>query len=160
MKEFFIITVFAFMSTAHAAEKADLIIVNKESRELLLMLNGSLLNRYKIALGGSPKGHKIQEGDQKTPEGTYLLDYKKQDSSFYKSIHISYPNETDKAQAKKRGVSPGGFIMIHGQKNGFGWFGSVLQYFDWTDGCIAVKNSEMEEIWDAVDVGTPIQINQ
>lgn len=148
------------MLTANATQKADLVIVNKESRELLLMQNGSLLKRFRVALGGNPKGHKTQKGDQKTPEGTYLLDYKKQDSAFYKSIHISYPNAADKAQAKKKSVSPGEFIMIHGQKNGFGWFGSVMQYFDWTDGCIALKNSEMDEIWEAVDVGTPIKINK
>jgi murein L,D-transpeptidase YafK len=159
MKRIILIALLAFMATTHATQKADMVVVNKESRELMLMRNGSILKSYRIALGGNPKGHKTQEGDQKTPEGKYWLDYKKQDSAFYKAIHISYPNAEDKAQAEKTGVSPGGFIMIHGQKNGFGWFGSIMQYFDWTDGCIAVKNSEMEEIWEAVDAGTPIQIN-
>lgn len=117
------------------------------------------IKRYKIVLGGNPVGHKQQEGDQRTPEGNYILDYKKSDSSFYKAIHVSYPNVKDKKHAKQLGVNPGGFIMIHGQKNGFGWISSLAQQFDWTDGCIAVKNYEMDKIWDAVDVGTPIQIN-
>jgi len=145
--------------SAEAVQKADLVIVNKEQRQLILMGGGAEIKRYRVSLGGSPKGHKRQEGDQKTPEGHYVLDYKKPDSSFYKAIHISYPNEEDKKQARIRGVSAGGFIMIHGQKNGLGLLGRIMQRTDWTDGCIAVKNSEMEEIWRLVDAGTPIQIN-
>jgi murein L,D-transpeptidase YafK len=105
-------------------------------------------------------GHKQQEGDERTPEGKYLLDYKKDDSAFYKAIHISYPNQNDIENAKKRGVSPGGLIMIHGQRNGLGWLSFASQFFNWTNGCIAVTNSEMEEIWLAVDAGTPIEIVQ
>ena len=111
-----------------------------------------------MAFGDNPVGHKQQEGDERTPEGKYILDYKKDDSSFYKAIHISYPNKDDIESAKKKGVSPGGFIMIHGQKNGYGWAAWITQYFNWTDGCIAVTNSEMDEIWEAVDIGTPIEI--
>ena len=123
------------------------------------MHKGEAIKTYRVALGGSPVGHKRQEGDQKTPEGHYLLDYKKPDSAYYKAIHISYPNAADKTQALERGLSPGGQIMIHGQKNGFGWLGLVTQQIDWTNGCIAVTDSDMEEIWQAVDPGTPIQIN-
>lgn len=159
MKSVFLAILLCLSAAAHSAEKADLVVVNKSERKLMLMQNGEELRSYRIALGGDPVGHKRQEGDQKTPEGRYVLDYKKPDSSFYKAIHISYPNAADEAQARKRGVSPGGLIMIHGQKNGFGWLGSVSQQTDWTDGCIAVKNSEMEEIWQTVDLGTPIQIN-
>ena len=159
MKFVFLAILLCLSAAAHSAQKADLVVVNKSERKLMLMQNGEELRSYRIALGGDPVGHKRQEGDQKTPEGWYVLDYKKPDSSFYKAIHISYPNAADKAQARRRGVSPGGLIMIHGQKNGFGWLGSISQQTDWTDGCIAVKNSEMEEIWQMVDVGTPIQIN-
>lgn len=140
-------------------QKADLVVVNKATRQLILMRNGVALKSYHIALGGSPRGHKRQEGDQKTPEGRYVLDYKKPDSAFYKSIHISYPNAADIAQAQERGVNPGGQIMIHGQKNGFGWLGGLMQKWDWTDGCIAVQNAEMEEIWQFVKTGIPIQVN-
>ncbi|MCF6364513.1 MAG: L,D-transpeptidase family protein, partial [Gammaproteobacteria bacterium] len=94
----------------------------------------------------------------RTPEGKYILDYKKSDSSFYKAIHISYPNETDKRRARMNGVSPGGQIMIHGQKNGQGSLSWLAQKFNWTDGCIAVTNAEMDEIWELVKAGTPIEI--
>jgi len=155
------ILLFLLLVTAvcQAADKADLVVVQKKDRIMLLMKNGKEFKRYTIVLGGNPVGHKQQEGDQRTPEGNYVLDYKKSDSSFYKAIHVSYPSAEDKYRAKQLGVNPGGFIMIHGQKNGFGWLSSLAQLIDWTDGCIAVKNFEMDEIWDAVDVGTPIQIN-
>jgi len=122
------------------------------------MKNGILLKKYHVAFGANPKGHKQQEGDERTPEGKYFLDYKKKNSSFYKAIHISYPNNEDKRRAKEKGVSPGGQIMIHGQKNDFGWLSFITQRFNWTDGCIAVSNDDMDEIWNAVDIGTPIEI--
>lgn len=159
IRKFLTLLFLAFATTAYAGHKADLVVVNKSERELVLVRNGVEMKKYRVALGGKPVGHKTEEGDQKTPEGRYVLDYKKPDSSFYKAIHISYPNAADKAQAKKRGVSPGGLIMIHGQKNGFGWLGGISQRMDWTDGCVAVKNAEMDEIWQLVEVNTPIQIN-
>ncbi|MCP4977992.1 MAG: L,D-transpeptidase family protein [Maribacter sp.] len=149
----------ALSSASIAIESATQVIVHKKDRIMLLMNNGNEIARYKISIGGNPQGHKQQEGDQRTPEGKYVLDYKKSDSAFYKAIHISYPNKQDKANAKKLGVSPGGFIMIHGQNNKLGWLSSITQLFDWTDGCIAVNNAEMDEIWKAVDAGTPIIIN-
>lgn len=140
------------------SDKADMVLIVKSESRLFLKKNGKVLKIYHVALGGNPIGHKQQEGDERTPEGKYMLDFKKEDSRFYKSIHISYPNEFDKKRAQKRGVSPGGQIMIHGQKNGFGWLSWITQLFNWTDGCIAVSNSAMDEIWEAVDVGTPIEI--
>lgn len=140
-------------------QKVDYVLVNKSDKKLYLLSKGSILKSYDIIFGANPVGHKKQEGDQRTPEGKYILDYKKSDSSYYRAIHISYPNDKDSAEAKKTGVNPGGLIMIHGQKNGFGWLSRLMQNFNWTDGCIAVTNEEMDEIWQLVDVGTPIEIN-
>jgi len=138
--------------------KADQVVVLKSMRTLTLMSHGEVLRKYKVALGGSPAGAKQQQGDHRTPEGHYILDRRNPKSRFYKSIHISYPNGKDTREAAKRGVSPGGDIMIHGLPNGFGWLGATHRERDWTDGCIAVTNSEMDEIWDLVPDGTPIEI--
>ena len=139
-------------------ERADKVLVVKSESKLYLIKDKKVLSVFKVAFGANPKGHKQQEGDEKTPEGKYILDYKKSDSAFYKAIHISYPNDEDIKRAKEAGVSPGGFIMVHGQKNGFGWLAWITQHFNWTNGCIAVSNSAMDEIWEAVTVGTPIEI--
>jgi len=136
----------------------DKVVVDKSAREMRLLDGEQVVAVYAIALGGSPQGHKTQEGDQKTPEGRYVLDYKNESSSYYRSMHVSYPNEADIQQAAERGVSPGGFIMVHGQRNGFGWLAPVLQRFDWTDGCIALTNAEMDEFMSLVAPGTPINI--
>lgn len=136
----------------------DRVFVDKSDRILKLMSNGKAIRSYRIALGGSPSGHKQQEGDQRTPVGIYTLDYKNENSIAHRSIHISYPNDEDKARAQSLGVNPGGDIMIHGQMNGFGYLGWLNQRRDWTDGCIAVANDEMGEIMDAVTLGTPIEI--
>jgi murein L,D-transpeptidase YafK len=141
-----------------SAEKADLVVVKKSESRLYLERAGRQLASFKVAFGGEPKGHKQQEGDERTPEGRYLLDSRNANSTFYKAIRISYPNANDGAAAKARGVSPGGLIMIHGQRNGLGWLAPIAQLFDWTDGCIALKNSDMDEVWNAVEVGTPIEI--
>jgi murein L,D-transpeptidase YafK len=153
MKNFFVL-ILLLPNLAFAVElpKADLVLVKKSERKMYLIKNDKPFREYKVAFGANPEGHKQQEGDERTPEGRYILDYKKSASSFYKAIHISYPNEQDKKRAKEKGVNPGGLIMIHGQKNGF------TQSFNWTDGCIAVKNIEMDEIWTSVNVGTPIII--
>lgn len=147
-----------FPTMAFGMQKADFVLVVKSRSELYLKKNGEIIKKYEVVFGTNPKGHKQKEGDKRTPEGLYVLDYKKEDSLFYKSIHISYPNEVDKKHAAKLGVDPGGFIMIHGQRNGFESLTSVIQSFNWTDGCIAVSNGDMDEIWQAVDVGTPIEI--
>jgi len=113
---------------------------------------------YKIALGGEPVGPKERQGDHKTPEGVYVLDRRNAKSKFYRSIHVSYPDAKDRAHAANVGADPGGDIMVHGLPNGFGWLGSAHRAKDWTDGCIAVTNDEMDEIWHAVDEGTRIEI--
>ncbi len=160
MKNLTIILLALFSSSVFSAQKADSVLVNKSEEKLYLIADGKPFKSYHVVFGANPAGHKQQEGDERTPEGKYLLDYKKEDSAFYKAIHISYPNQNDIENAKKRGVSPGGLIMIHGQRNGLGWLSFASQFFNWTNGCIAVKNSEMEEIWQAVDAGTPIEIVQ
>jgi len=136
----------------------DLVRVDKSDRVMQLVEGENVVASYAISLGGSPEGHKSQEGDQKTPEGRYILDYKNENSSFYRSMHISYPNAEDIQQAERRGVSPGGMIMVHGQRNGVGWLSGLMQRFDWTDGCIAITNDEMDEFMDLVEPGTPIEI--
>ncbi len=136
----------------------DLVKVDKSENKMYLFEGENIVKEYHVAFGANPQGHKQQEGDEKTPEGIYTLDYKKEDSSFYRAMHISYPNEADVSRAKKLGVSPGGFIMVHGQKNGLGWLSSISQNFNWTNGCIALTNSEMDEFLELVNVGTPIEI--
>jgi murein L,D-transpeptidase YafK len=140
------------------AEKADRVVVKKSESRLYLERDGKPFASFRATFGAEPKGHKQQEGDERTPEGRYVLDSKNANSAYYKAIHISYPNGQDIAAAKVQGVEPGGLIMIHGQRNGFGWLASVAQWFNWTDGCVAVSNKEMDTIWKAVDVGTPIEI--
>lgn len=141
-----------------AHEKADQVLVLKGERKLTLLAHGKEIRTYMVALGGKPVGAKEQQDDHKTPEGRYVLDRRNPKSKFYKSIHISYPNEEDKKRAAARGVSPGGDIMIHGLPNGFGWLGGLHRAKDWTDGCIAVADQEMDEIWALVPDGTPIEI--
>jgi murein L,D-transpeptidase YafK len=111
-----------------------------------------------MALGGEPVGAKARQGDHKTPEGVYIMDHRNAHSSFYRSIHISYPSAQDRARAKKLGVSPGGDIYLHGLPNGWGAIGKAHRLKDWTDGCIAVTNEEMDEIWASVPDGTVIEI--
>ncbi|MFD2058701.1 murein L,D-transpeptidase family protein [Mesorhizobium calcicola] len=155
--------IFPFMIAivpASAGEKVDLVRVDKSERRLDLIGDGKVMRSYNIALGGDPLGHKHQEGDQRTPEGRYVLDWRNPNSIAHKSIHVSYPNADDLAAAKARNVDAGGMIMIHGQPNGFGWWGWLLQLVDWTDGCIAVTDSDMDEIWAMVADGTPIEIER
>ncbi len=140
------------------AGSVDSVFVDKSEKKMYLLSKGKKVKEYHVVFGANPIGHKQQEGDERTPEGKYILDYKKEDSAFHKSIHISYPNQEDKNIAKEKGVNPGGLIMIHGQKNGLGWLSWFTQWFNWTDGCIAVTNREMDEIWKLVQVGTPIEI--
>jgi murein L,D-transpeptidase YafK len=147
-----------FPGSSFAAPVVDYVLVKKSERKMYLLSGGKPVKEYEVAFGANPKGPKKQEGDERTPEGKYTLDFKKSDSSFFKAIHISYPNAADIGRAKAAQVDPGGQIMIHGQKNGLGWLGWITQKFDWTDGCIAVTNAEMDEIWQLVKVGTPIEI--
>jgi murein L,D-transpeptidase YafK len=133
-------------------------VVRKSDRRLVLYAGGQAVASYRIALGADPTGHKTYRGDSRTPEGVYTLDYRNEDSQFYRSIHISYPNDADLAAAVAADVPPGGNVMIHGLPNGRGWIGPIYNLRDWTDGCIAVTNSDIEEIWSAVPDGTPIEI--
>jgi murein L,D-transpeptidase YafK len=140
------------------AVRADSVVVLKKERTLTLMRQGKILKTYKVALGGEPVGPKPRQGDHRTPEGTYILDHRNAHSRFYRAIHISYPSARDLAQARTLGVAPGGDIYVHGLPNWYGWVGGGHRLKDWTDGCIAVTNEEMDEIWRAVEDGTPIEI--
>jgi murein L,D-transpeptidase YafK len=119
---------------------------------------GRVIKTYKIALGSEPVGPKARQGDHRTPEGTYVIDNRNANSKFHRSLHISYPNAADRERARKLGISPGGDIFIHGLPNGYGFVGAAHRARDWTDGCIAVTDQEIEEIWRAVDNGTPVEI--
>nr|WP_069305403.1 L,D-transpeptidase family protein [Methylobrevis pamukkalensis] len=141
-----------------AGEVVDAVRVLKAERRLELLRGTDVVRSYPVVLGGDPIGHKRREGDGRTPEGRYILDWRNAESAYHRSIHVSYPDARDVAAARSRGEDPGGMIMIHGQRNGFGWAGGLLQSFDWTDGCIAVTNAEMDEIWNLVRDGTPIEI--
>ena len=141
-------------------KKINKVLVLKSKREMYLMEKGVVVKTYKIALGDDPIGHKVKEGDEKTPEGMYVLDYRNDKSSCYKSIHISYPNAQDKLKAKQLNVSPGGFIMIHGLHPNIKALGKAHSLYDWTDGCIGVTNQEMDQIWNLVENGIPIEIRK
>lgn len=151
---------FAFTTAQSAAKPlhADRVLVMKRDRILQLLSQWNVIRSYKVALGSDPIGPKTRQGDHKTPEGEYNLDSRNPRSQFHKSIHISYPNAQDRAAARARGVSPGGNVFVHGLPNGYGFVGASHRLKDWTDGCIAVTNEEIEEIWDAVPNGTPIEI--
>jgi murein L,D-transpeptidase YafK len=138
--------------------KADAVLVKKSERKLYLMKDGKAFRDYQVSLGKVPQGAKLFEGDNRTPEGDYVLDWRNGDSNFYKSIHISYPNEEDLAFARVVGNYAGGDIMIHGIPDVLEFPEWVYVEFDWTDGCIAVSNEAMDEIWDSVEEGTPIRI--
>jgi murein L,D-transpeptidase YafK len=138
--------------------QADKVLVLKKERKLFLMKNGEILKSFTVALGRQPVGRKFCQGDCRTPEGTYILDHRNAHSMFYRSIHISYPNGRDIADAKKKGISPGKGVMIHGLPRGFEDLGELHTERDWTKGCLAVTNVEMDEIWRLVPDGTPIEI--
>lgn len=137
---------------------ADFVRVNKSDRKLYLMRNGEVLRSYRIALGLRPEGHKQVEGDFRTPEGRYRLNRRNPNSEYFLSIQISYPNEADIARARRMGESPGGAIMIHGQPNVPRKTKDYYDTVDWTEGCIAVSNSDMVEIWLMTPPDTPIEI--
>ncbi|MFZ2948029.1 MAG: L,D-transpeptidase family protein, partial [Desulfuromonadaceae bacterium] len=137
---------------------ADKILIEKKERRLTLISKGKVLKTYQIALGGNPNGPKERQGDNKTPEGTYVIDSRNKNSRYHRSLHVSYPNEKDKKRAKELGVSPGGDIMIHGIKNGLSWVGDLHTEVDWTKGCIAVTDEEIEEIDKLAPNGTIVEI--
>jgi murein L,D-transpeptidase YafK len=138
--------------------QVDKVLVLKGKRRMHLLRRGMVLRTYEIALGRAPNGQKVKQGDGKTPEGWYILDSRNPGSRFHRSIRVSYPNEADRARARAMGVAPGGAIMIHGEPNHLQDIGFSGQGWDWTEGCIAVTNREIEEIWNSVPDGTPIEI--
>lgn len=140
--------------------KADAVLVEKAARRLTLLESGRVLKTYRVALGRDPLGPKQRQGDGKTPEGEFVLDWRNPNSRFHRSLHISYPSPDDLERGRHEGYDPGDSIMIHGLPNGLGWVGThhLRIWGDWTNGCIAVTNDEIEEIWRAVPDGTPIEI--
>lgn len=157
-----IVTSFAHAETQqtdHATEPTiTLVKVDKSKRRLYLMSGDRVIREYRVALGKYPKGHKLHEGDNRTPEGQYRLDYVTEESNFYRSIHISYPHLQDVIRAGEFGLSPGGNIKIHGLKNDETRSPQFIQSFDWTNGCIALTNQEIDEFIALVEMGTPIHI--
>ncbi|MEY2574726.1 MAG: hypothetical protein QOF80_213 [Verrucomicrobiota bacterium] len=137
---------------------ADRVLVEKSARRLTLLKNGITLKTYRVALGRAPVGAKEYEGDQRTPEGIYAIDFHKPDSDYHLALHVSYPEQRDVDRAAAQGLSAGSDIMIHGLPNGRGWIGRFHRRSDWTAGCVAVTDFEIEEIYRAVPDGTPIEL--
>jgi murein L,D-transpeptidase YafK len=136
----------------------DRIIVEKSPRRLSIFRDGKRIKTYRIALGRNPVGPKQEEGDMKTPEGIYKIDSRNAQSSFHLALHISYPADEDNKRAAMRGVSAGSDIMIHGIQNGQGWIGAFHRWKDWTAGCVALTDEEIEELWHVTPDGTTIEI--
>jgi murein L,D-transpeptidase YafK len=141
-----------------ASFSADSIVVEKQAHRLSLYHDGSLVKTYLVALGQQPTGDKQRRGDNRTPEGLFYIEGRNPNSRYHRALRISYPDAAHRARAKTLAVSPGGDIMIHGLPARYAWAGAAHRDFDWTEGCIAVTNAEIEEIWSAVPVGTPIHI--
>jgi murein L,D-transpeptidase YafK len=135
-----------------------MLVVNKGERQLLAYSNGRLLRSYRVSLGREPVGSKLRRGDRRTPEGQYVIDSHNPASSFHRALHVSYPSVGDVARAKAGGYDPGGEIMVHGIHNGLGWLGKAHLLMDWTVGCIAVTDPEIEELYRIVPDGTRIEI--
>jgi murein L,D-transpeptidase YafK len=143
---------------APTPQKADSILILKKDHVLELLKGGKVIRTYKVALGRGGLAPKEREGDGRTPEGHYIIDSRNAESHYHKALHISYPNAEDSKRAAKLGVAPGGAIMIHGLPNGMGWLGAAHRLYDWTLGCIAVTDQEIDEIWDMAPTGTPVEI--
>lgn len=138
--------------------RADHVVVEKSKRLLTLYHNNQPFLTQKIALGRNPVGAKTCSGDYKTPEGRYTVTGRNPASHYYRSLRLSYPNASDIAKARKQGCSPGGNIAIHGLENGYEWVGRTHRDADWTNGCIAVTNQEMDQLWRLIPNGTPVEI--
>ncbi len=134
------------------------VLVEKGARRLSLWFAGYPVREFRVALGREPVGDKQRVGDARTPEGQYVIDGRNGGSSYHRSLHISYPNAADVRSAREAGAAPGGEVMLHGLPEDAAWVGSEHSRFDWTDGCIAVTNEEIDEIWELVPDGTPIEI--
>ena len=150
---------FVVLSTVASAEpKVDHVVLVKTKHKLLLLSGGRVVKSYRVALGRGGLGPKRRQGDGRTPEGLYRIDYRNPASKFHLALHISYPQSSDKQRAQRLGVRPGGDIMIHGLPREFSWVGDKHRLSDWTEGCIAVTDSEIEEIWKSVPDGTPVEV--
>jgi murein L,D-transpeptidase YafK len=136
----------------------DRIVVEKSARRLSIFAKGEKLKIYRVALGRNPVGPKEQEGDMKTPEGTYKVDSRNPQSDYHLALHVSYPSDENTARAAERGVNAGFDIMIHGIRNGGGWIGAFHRLHDWTAGCIALTDEEIEELYRVTPDGTPVEI--
>lgn len=164
MRNFILAVIFGFALLSFSNKglpkntKIDYLEVNKEKREMYAYSNGDKVKTYDIALGWSPEGPKRVKGDGKTPEGTYFINGKNPHSVAYKNLGISYPNADDVQEANKLGKSPGGDIKIHGLMNRWGFMGRFHRFRDWTAGCIAVSNSDMDELYSHVKIGATIKI--
>jgi len=139
-------------------EKADSVLILKKDHVLELLAGGKVIRTYSVALGQGGLAPKEREGDGRTPEGHYVIDMRNADSHYHLALHVSYPNAEDRKRAARMGVAPGGAIMIHGLPKGQGWIGAAQRLHDWTLGCIAVTDPEIEEIWKLVPTGTPVEI--
>lgn len=153
-----LLLVWTMLPIGNSTQQVDSVIVYKQQRKLVLLSHGREVKTYRVALGTEPVGPKTRQGDHRTPEGTYVLDSRNAHSKFYKAYHISYPNAKDTAAAKKQGAGAGGDVMLHGLPKEYAWVGKAHALHDWTDGCIAVTDEEMDEIWQLLPVGTPIEI--
>ena len=143
---------------ARASAPVEKILVLKSARQLQLISNGKPIRTYRISLGKQPKGPKLQEGDKRTPEGLYWVDWRKKSDKFNLAMHINYPNVSDAAKARREGLNPGSMIMIHGTPDSEENPEELFHTLDWTDGCIAMKNYEMREVWNLVKDGTLVEI--
>jgi murein L,D-transpeptidase YafK len=138
--------------------KADSILILKKDHLMELLAGGKAIRTYKVALGRGGLAPKEREGDARTPEGHFIIDARYAESHYHKALHVSYPNAEDRKRAASLGVPPGGAIMIHGLPNGEGWIGAAHRLYDWTLGCIAVTDDEIDEVWSLVPAGTPVEI--
>ena len=139
-------------------QKIDKIILTKSRRTMDVYAGGQIIKTYKISLGRDPLGDKEFEGDKRTPEGQYSINDKNPNSGFHKNLGISYPNKMDIEEAKKKNLRPGGEIKIHGIRNGLGFIGKLHRMLDWTAGCVALTDDEVDELYNSVEIGTPILI--
>ena len=144
--------------TIRADQKIEKILVLKSARKLQLISDGKPIKSYRISLGKQPKGPKLQEGDKRTPEGLYWVNWRKKSDKFNLAMHINYPNVSDAAKARREGLNPGSMIMIHGTPDSEDNPEELFHTLDWTDGCIAMKNYEMREVWNLVKDGTLVEI--
>ena len=140
------------------SQKADSILILKKDHVMELIAGGKVIRTYKVALGQGGLAPKQREGDARTPEGHYTIDARVEHSAYHRALHVSYPSAGDRKRAARLHVPPGGAIMIHGLPNGKGWVGAGHRIYDWTLGCIAVTNEEIDEIWNLVPIGTPVEI--